>query len=135
MKGRAPPARSMRVNQRPDARLDPGAPQGLDHEPAFPVAVERLGHMLRGAAAAAVEPGTEGLGALRTRLKDLDQLHAPPLETDTRALARQRAGDGRAAIGDATPMRVERDDPEVVSHAAPRSGIPSLRRRRGSERE
>ena len=114
VKGRPAPPCAMRVDQRPDARFDPGAPQGLDDEPALPLAVEGVGHVLRGAAPAAAEPGAVGFGALRTFVHDLDEFGAPPREPYAGALARKRAGNGRAALRDAVAACVERHDLKVA---------------------
>ena len=113
VKGRPPPPGAMRVDQRADRGRDARAPQGLDDEPALPVAVERIGHVLRGAAAAAAEPGAERFGALGTVVERLDEFGALAREPDARALAGKRAGNGRAVRGDAVAPRVERDDRKV----------------------
>ncbi len=131
VKCRASPARAMRVDQRPDLRLDPGAPQRIDHEAALPFAIKRLGHMLRRAAATGSEPAAERFGPPGAGVENFDKFGAPPGELHPRALPGQDSGDGHAAVGDAVAARIESDDrQDLVSHGAPREGIPWRRRRR-----
>ena len=105
VKSRAPPSGAMGVDQRGDLRLQMRAPQRLDHEAALPVAIERLPHVLRGAAAAGPEPAAEGLCPLGARALDADEFGSSSGKPNPRALAGQRAGDGCAVRRDAVAAR------------------------------
>ncbi len=122
MKRRAAAARAMGVRQRPDLSLDALALQRVDHEAAFPRAIEAGRHVLRGAASASAEPGADRRRPLGARAQALDKLSALARRKDARALARQNAGHGRPVRGDAVAARVERHDRKLLerfSHQAP----------------
>jgi len=110
VKRRAAPPRAMRVDKRADLGGNALALQRLDDETALPLAIERLRHVLRGAAATSAEPGAYRLGALGRGAQRLDELRALARQPDARPLAGQGAGNDGAVRGDAVPMRVERDD-------------------------
>ncbi len=110
VKGRAAPARAMRVDKRADLGRNALALQRLDDETALPFAIERVRHVLRRAAAASAEPAAHRLGASGRGAQRLDELRALACQPDARPLAGQRAGNDGAVRGDAVPMRVERDD-------------------------
>ena len=123
MKGRAAPARAMRVDQLTDVDGNALALQRFGHEAALPFVIERRRHVLRGAAAAAAEPAADRLRALGRRVQRLDKLRALALKLDERSLAGQGQGNDRSVGGDALPMRVKPNDRnllEWLSHGARR---------------
>ena len=123
VKGRAAPSRAMRVDQVPDFGGNALALERFDHQAALPCAIERSRHVLRDAAAAGSEPAADRRRALGRRVERLDELRALALELDQRPLAGQGAGNDRAIGGEAMPMRIKRDDRnllERLSHGARR---------------
>ena len=123
VKGRAAPPRAMRVDQVPDLGGDALTLERFDHQAALPSAIERSRHVLRGAAAAGSEPGADRLRASGEAVERLDKLCALAVKLDQRPLAGQGARNDRAVGGDAMPMRIERDDRNLLdrfSHGARR---------------
>ena len=81
--------------------------------------------------------GQIGVARSGARAQRLDKLCALGLDLDQRPLAGQGAGNDRAVGREPMPMRIERDDRnllEQLSHGARRSEIPAPRRRQGSAR-
>ena len=123
VEGCAAPAAPMRIDQLANLRRHALALERLDDEAALPCAIERSRHVLRGAAAAGAEPAADRLRAPGRRVQPLDELRAPALALDERALAGQGQGNDRSVGGDAVSMRVERDDQnlfERLRHGARR---------------
>ncbi len=123
VKGRAAPARAMRVDERADLGGNALALQRFDDEAALPLAIEPSRHVLRGAPAASAEPAAHRLGALGRGAQRLDERRALGRGRVAHALAGQRAGNDGATGRDAAPMRIERDDRKILhglSHGARR---------------
>ncbi len=138
VKGRAPPALAVRVDQGADLGLDARALERADEGFAFPFAIERRAHVLGRAAAANAEIGADGLSPLGAGNENFAKTRAlGAFHRDDRAFAGQGAGNDRSVVGDALAALVQGENRQCarrVIHAARHTGIRARRRRRAPAR-
>ena len=128
---------AMGVDETLDRHLDAGRPQRAADIFLLPGAVGESGHVLRRAAAAPAEIGTERNNPLGRGGYDLDEMAASAVALDGHVFARQRVGNedlARGRIHDAVAAGAEPRDLHLFSHVAPRAGTRGCRRRRQSAR-